>query len=175
MRLHLWRAQHPTVPLWFFTIHCLSHGLNWWVFVNLQHLVGPLQTLSGPWPIYLDQTPPLLTRGNREFKCYQDSIRDMFCLPFTCRFCSMGGLLWQLTIQYGPDNLISAALSGPSSDAYMHSNSEHISTDINDTVKDAHIKMLLGVTINSHSLWPPINIFEKHMQWEGEWTAILET
>jgi hypothetical protein len=57
----------------------------------------------------------------------------------------------------------------------MHSNSEHISTNINDTVKDTHIKMLLGVTINSHSLWPPINIFKKHMQWKGEWTAILET
>ncbi|KAG2110401.1 uncharacterized protein F5147DRAFT_652010 [Suillus discolor] len=103
-----------------------------------------------------------------------DSIRDMLCLPFTCRFCGMSGLLWQLAIQYGPDNLISAALSGPSSDAYMHLNSELIGTDIDDMVKDAHIKMLLGITIDGHSLWPPIDVFEKHMQWEEEWTAILE-
>ncbi|KAG2339457.1 hypothetical protein BDR05DRAFT_951217 [Suillus weaverae] len=149
-------------------ICCLSCRLNWWIFANPQHLIGPIQTLSGPQPVYLDQTPPLLTRGNREFKQYQDSVRDMLCLPFTCQFCGMGGLLWQLIIQYGPDNLILAALSGPSSNAYMHSNSELISTDIDDTVKDAHIKMLLGVTIDGHSLWPPIDVFEKQMQWEGE-------
>ncbi|KAG1781443.1 hypothetical protein EV702DRAFT_1041961 [Suillus placidus] len=138
------------------------------------HLVGPLQTLSGPQPAYLDQTPSLLTRGNREFKQYQDSVRDMLHLPFTHQFCSMGSLLWRLAIQYGPDNLISAALSGPSSDAYMHLNSELIGTNIDDMVKDTHIKMLLDVTIDGHSLWPPIDVFEKQMQWEGEWTAILE-
>jgi hypothetical protein len=175
IRLRLWRAQHPSAPLWFFAIRCLSRGLDWRVFANPQHLVGPMQSISGPRPAYLDHTPPLLTRGYREFDLYQDSVRDMLRLPFARRFCTMGGLVWRLAMQYGPDNLFSAALSGPSSDAYLHSNADLIGTDIDDKVMDSHLKLLLGVTVDGQSLWPPIDVFEKHMQWEGEWTASLET
>jgi hypothetical protein len=175
IRLHLWRAQHPSVPLWFFTIHCLSWGLDWQVFSNLQHVVGLLQTISGPRPAYLDHTPPLLTRGYREFNLYQDSIRDLLHLPFVCQFCTMGGLIWRLAMQYGPDNLFSVVLSGPSSDAYMHLHSDTIGTDINDKVMDAHLKLLLGVTVDGQSLWPPVDVFERQMQWKGEWTPSLET
>jgi hypothetical protein len=71
--------------------------------------------------------------------------------------------------------LFLAALSGPLSDAYLHSNADLIGTDINDMVKGAHLKHLLGVTVNSQSLWPSINVFKKHMQWEGEWMPSLET
>ncbi|KAG2030711.1 hypothetical protein BDR03DRAFT_986920 [Suillus americanus] len=175
IRLHLWRAQYPDVPLWFFAIHCLSHGMDWRVFADPQHLVGPLSTLSGPGPTYLDQKPLLLTRGNGEFERYENSVRDMLRLPFSRRFCGMGALLWRLAIQFGPDNLLSAALSGPSSDASMHSNVERIGTDVDDMVTDAHINTLLGLTDNNHILWPPIDVFDKYMQWQGEWTASLET
>ncbi|KAG1853619.1 hypothetical protein F4604DRAFT_1686217 [Suillus subluteus] len=175
IRLRLWRAQYPDVPLWFFAIRCLSRGMDWRVFANPQHLVGPLSTLSGPRPAYLDQKPLLLTRGNGEFERYENSVRDMLRLPFSRRFCGMGGLLWRLAIQFGPDNLISAALSGPSSDASMHSNVERIGTDVDDMVTDAHINTLLGLTDDNHILWPPIDVFDKYMQWQGEWTASLET
>ncbi|KAG1853339.1 hypothetical protein F4604DRAFT_1933233 [Suillus subluteus] len=111
IRLRLWRAQYPDVPLWFFAIRCLSRGMDWRVFANPQHLVGPLSTLLGPRPAYLDQKPLLLTRGNGEFERYENSVRDMLRLPFSRCFCGMGGLLWRLAIQFGPDNLISAALS----------------------------------------------------------------
>ncbi|KAG1853416.1 hypothetical protein F4604DRAFT_1933310 [Suillus subluteus] len=175
IRLRLWRAQYPDVPLWFFAIRCLSRGMDWWVFANPQHLVGLLSTLSGPRPAYLDQKPLLLTRGNGEFERYENSVRDMLRLPFSRRFCGMGGLLWRLAIQFGPDNLISAALSGPSSDASMHSNVERIGTDVDDMVTDAHINTLLGLTDDNHILWPPIDVFDKYMQWQGEWMASLET
>jgi len=87
----------------------------------------------------------------------------------------MGSLLWRIAIQFGPDNLILAALSGPSCDALIHSNVERIGTDVDDMVMDAHISTLLGLTNNNYNLWPPMDIFDKYMQWEGEWTASLET
>jgi hypothetical protein len=175
IRLRLWRAQYPDVPLWFFAIRCLSRGLDWRVFANPQHLVGPMNTLSAPRPVYLDQQPLLLKRGNREFERYDNSVRDMLRLPSSRRFCGMGSLLWRIAIQFGPDNLISAALSGPSSDALIHSNVERIGTDVDDMVTDAHISTLLGLADDNYSLWPPMDIFDEYMQWEGEWTASLET
>lgn len=50
----------------------------------------------------------------------------------------MGGLSWQLVMQFGPDNLILAALSGPSTDTSIHSNVERIGTDITNMVMDAY-------------------------------------
>ncbi|KAG1899875.1 uncharacterized protein F5891DRAFT_1189347 [Suillus fuscotomentosus] len=67
-----------------------------------------------------------------------------------------------------------SALSGPSSDVFIHSNVERIGTDVDDTVTDAHIDTLLGLTQDNSLLWPPLDLFDKYMEWEGEWTASLE-
>ncbi|KAG2352813.1 hypothetical protein BDR07DRAFT_1497599 [Suillus spraguei] len=174
VRLRLWRAQYPDVPLWFFAIRCLTRGLDWRVFANPQHLIGPLGAASGPRPKYLDQRPLLLRRRRGVFEQYDNDVRDMLRLPFARRFCCMGSLSWRLAMQFGPDNLISAALSGPSTDASIHSNVERIGTDVDDTVTDAHINLLLGLTDDDYTLWPPMDIFAEYMGWEGEWTASLE-
>jgi hypothetical protein len=134
-----------------------------------------MNTLSAPRPVYLDQQPLLLKRGNRDFEWYDNSVRDMLRLPSSRCFCGMGSLLWRIAIQFGPDNLILAALSGPSCNALIHSNVERIGTNVDDMVMDAHISTLLGLTNNNYNLWPPMDIFDEYMQWEGEWTASLET
>jgi hypothetical protein len=58
-----------------------------------QQLIGPLQTIPSPRPVYLDHTPPLLTKGYGEFDLYQDSIRNMLYLLSACCFYTMGGLI----------------------------------------------------------------------------------
>jgi hypothetical protein len=87
----------------------------------------------------------------------------------------MGGLLWRLAVHYGPDDLFSFALSGPSTDASIHCNVDRNGTDIDDTMTEDHINLLIGLTSDNHSLWPPLKFFEIYQSWEGEWSPTWET
>jgi len=164
VRLHLWRAQYPDVPLWYLGIRCLSRGLNWQVLVPVSRLAAPTYR-----PSHLDNRRlPLYWNGD-VFHDYHTQVWAMLNLPFACRFLSMGGILWQIALHYGPESLFAAALSGPSTDAYLHSHANRIGGDIDDVVTNEDIALLLG-TVGCSSLWPPIDVFEKYEKWQGEWS-----
>lgn len=176
LRLRLWRAQYPDVPLWFFAIHCLSRGLDWQVFVNPHHLVGPLYGVPAPRPAYLDAKLPLLDRMHSDvLNKYEDRVESFLRLPFARRVFTKGGLLWRLAVHYGPDDLFSSALSGPSTDASIHRNVDCNGTDIDDAMTEDHINLLIGLTSDNHSLWPPLKFFQIYQLWEGEWSPTWET
>ncbi|KAG2030102.1 hypothetical protein BDR03DRAFT_1017516 [Suillus americanus] len=176
LRLRLWRAQYPDVPLWFFAIHCLSRGLDWQVFVNPHHLVGHLYGVPAPRPTYLDAKLPLLDRTDSDvLNKYEDRVKSFLRLPFARRVFTKGGLLWRLAVHYGPDDLFLSALSGPSTDASIHRNIDCNGTDIDDTLMEDHINLLIGLTSDNHSLWPPLNFFEIYQSWQGEWSPFWET
>ncbi|KAG2337146.1 hypothetical protein BDR05DRAFT_1005283 [Suillus weaverae] len=176
LRLRLWKAQYPEVPLWFFSIHCLSRGLDWQVFVNPHHLVGPLYGVPAPRPAHLNATVPLLNRMHSDvLNIYEDRVKSFLRLPFARRVFTKGGLLWRVAVHYGPDDLFLSALSGPSTDASIHRNVDCNGTDIDDTMTEDHINLLIGLTSDNHSLWPPLKFFEIYQLWEGEWSPTWET
>ncbi|KAG1717613.1 uncharacterized protein EDB91DRAFT_1259493 [Suillus paluster] len=172
LRLRLWRAQYPDVPLWFFAARCLSRGLDWRVFVSQYDLVGPNPAHSIPRPSYLDDAH--LPLANRDLQQYEHRVRALLQLPYARRLLSMGGILWRIALHYGPASLISAALSGPSTDACMHLRADRVGSDIDDTVTPDAIALLLGTTRTGHSLWPPVDIFDRYQFWQGEWSPKWE-
>lgn len=164
VRLRLWRAQYPDVPLWYLGVRCLSRGLDWQVLVSAPRLAASI-----PRPAHLsDRRPPLNSNGD-VFLEYHTRVRAMLNLPFARRFLSMGGILWRIALHYGPKSLFAAALSGPSTDAYVHGHVNRIGGEIDDMVTDADIALLLGTT-EGFSLWPPADIFERYEKWQGEWS-----
>jgi hypothetical protein len=176
LRLRLWKAQYPEVPLWFFAIHCLSRGLDWQVFVNTHHLVGPLYGVPALRPAYLDATTPPLDRMHSDvLHRYEDRVKSFLRLPFARRVFTKGGLLWRIAVHYGPDDLFLSALSGPSTDACIHRNVDCNGTDVDDTISEDHINLLLGHTRDNYFLWPPLKFFEIYQSWEGEWSPTWET
>ncbi|KAG1885362.1 uncharacterized protein F5891DRAFT_905367, partial [Suillus fuscotomentosus] len=109
------------------------------------------------------------------FQFYEDRVRELLLLPYARRFLTMGGIIWRIALHYGPDHLFSAALSGPSTDAYVHGNIQRNGTHIDDAVFPQDIQLLLGVAADNSSLWPPLDIFDRYQKWTGEWTALWET
>ncbi|KAG1803907.1 uncharacterized protein HD556DRAFT_1437642 [Suillus plorans] len=164
VRLRLWRAQYPDVPLWYLGIHCLSRGLDWQVFAPVSR---PVAFVSRPAHLNVRHAP-LYWKGD-VFHEYHTWIWAMLNLPFAHRFLSMGGIAWRIALHYGPESLFAATLSGPSTDACLHGHVHRIGGDIDDMVTDHDVALLLGATDDT-SLWPPVDIFERYEKWQGEWS-----
>jgi hypothetical protein len=84
----------------------------------------------------------------------------------------MGGILWHIALHYGPSGLFASAISAPSTDISLHLHFDHTVdlTMVDDRVTKAEIVLLLGVT-KSGSVWPTLDIWERHELWFGEWSA----
>ncbi|KAG0694677.1 hypothetical protein DFH29DRAFT_1006121 [Suillus ampliporus] len=168
LRLHLWRAQYPNVPQWFLGVRCLSRGLDWRVFVSTQDLVPhPHPPIHRP--AYLHARHSGLVVSNQVFVMYESWVRDRLLRPYACHFLTMGSIVWRIALYYGPPSLFSAALAGPSTNAYMHHHIDHMGTHFDNKVTDDDIALLLGVT-NQGSLWPPLDIWHRCQRWKGEWS-----
>ncbi|KAG2028402.1 hypothetical protein BDR03DRAFT_1019859 [Suillus americanus] len=174
IRLRLWRAQYPDVPLWFLAIQCLTRGLDWRLFVHPNQLVSPMHGPLIPRPPHLDALSKPLVYNPALLETYECRTRALLCLPYARRFVTMGGILWRIALHYGPPSLLSAALSGPSTDSYMHYHVDHAGPHIDDTVTQADIDLLLGVT-SKGSFWPTLDIWAKSQKWHGEWSVENES
>ncbi|KAG1721832.1 hypothetical protein EDB19DRAFT_1588102, partial [Suillus lakei] len=103
------------------------------------------------------------------FQEYSARVRALLLLPYARRFLTMGGLIWRIALYYGP-HLFSSALSGPSSDAYIHNAADRMGEDMDDMVTEDDIALLLGTTTDNHSLWPPSDVWDRYQKWTGEWS-----
>ncbi|KAG1722730.1 uncharacterized protein EDB91DRAFT_1088025 [Suillus paluster] len=168
LRLRLWRDQYPDVPLWFFAVRCISRGLDWRVFVSSYNLIGPNPAYQITPPPYISATHPPL--ANDTLQEYEYRVRALLQLPYARRFLTMGGIVWRVALHYGPPSLFSAALSGPSIDAYMHHRVDRVGSDIDDTVTPDAVALLLGTSLTGRSVWPPHDTFERFQKWHGEWS-----
>lgn len=67
----------------------------------------------------------------------------------------------QLSIMYyGPNNLLLYALSGPSTDAFIHYNVDCNGMDVDNTIMEDHINILIGLTCDNYLLWSPLKFFK---------------
>ncbi|KAG2038741.1 hypothetical protein BDR03DRAFT_1009492 [Suillus americanus] len=175
VRLHLWRSQYPTLPLWFFAYHCLSHGLDWRVFTRLTDLAHPALEHPPPKPPHLQADPRPLTKGSSLLVDYVRRVQALLQQPNARRFLTMGGVIWRIALHYGPAGFFAAASSGPSVDAtvHLHFDEGDDHTTVDDRVSEAEIALLLGITENG-SIWPTLDIWERNEHWCGEWNAKSE-
>lgn len=170
LRLRFWRAQYPDVPLWFLAIQCFTRGLDWRVFVHPELLGGPTHGSLVPHPPHLVASSEPLIFSPTLLETYESRVRTLLCYPYARRFLTMGGIVWRIALHYGPSSLLPAALSGPSTDAYIHYHVDHAGPYIDDTVSQADINLLLGLT-NKGSFWPNLDIWTKTQKWHGEWSS----
>ncbi|KAG2063252.1 hypothetical protein BDR04DRAFT_1123391 [Suillus decipiens] len=173
VRLRLWRAQYPDVPVWFLAFRCLSRGLDWRVFLSISDLAAHHRSPALPRPAYLDGIPRGLTAGGEVLDAYVRQVRRLLSYPHARRFLTMGGLVWRIALHYGPPGLFPAALSPPSTDATMHLHFDRFGSDIDDRVTDGEIDLLLGIT-DRGSLWPTPDLWGRWQRWQGEWSEDLE-
>jgi len=176
IRLRLWENQYPDAPRGLFAIRCLSRGMDFQVFADQNDVAGSRHDHCGPRPAYFDCVyPPLYNNRTTSLQIYEDRVQELLLRLYARRFLTMGGIIWHITLHYGPDHLFSAALSGPSTDAYVHDNVERNGTHVDDAVFPQDIPLLLGVAVDMSSLWPPLDIFNRYQKWNGEWTLQWET
>ncbi|KAG1818941.1 hypothetical protein EV424DRAFT_1539897 [Suillus variegatus] len=173
VRLRLWRAQYPNVPVWFLAFRCLSRGLDWRVFLSISDLAAHHRSPALPRPAYLDVMPRGLTENGNAVDAYVRQVRRLLGYPHARRFLTMGGLVWRIALHYGPPDLFSAALSPPSTDATLHLHFDRFGSDIDDRVTDGEIDLLLGIT-DRGSLWPTPDLWWRWQKWQGEWSEDLE-
>ncbi|KAG2062536.1 hypothetical protein BDR04DRAFT_1165043 [Suillus decipiens] len=133
-------------------------------------LVGPTHGPLIPRPPHLATSSQPLVYSPTLLETYESRVRALLCYPFARRFLTMGGIVWRIALHYGPSSLLSAALSGPSTDAYIHYHVDHAGPYIDDTVSQADINLLLGST-NKGSFWPTLNTWTKTQKWHGEWSS----
>ncbi|KAG2030460.1 hypothetical protein BDR03DRAFT_1017098 [Suillus americanus] len=173
VRLRLWRAQYPGVPVWFLAFRCLSRGLDWRVFLSISDLAAHHRSPALPRPAYLDGTPRGLAAGANVLDAYVRQVERLLCYPHARRFITMGGLVWRIALHYGPPGLFSAALSPPSTDAALHLHFDRFGSEIDDRVTDGEIDLLLGIT-DRGSIWPTPDLWRRWQKWQGEWSEDLE-
>ncbi|KAG1863907.1 hypothetical protein F4604DRAFT_1929029 [Suillus subluteus] len=175
VRLHLWRTQYPTLPLWFFAYHCLSRGLDWRVFTPLTDLAHSPLGHPPPKPPHLQGDPRPLIMGNSLLVDYVCRVQALLQQPNARRFLTMGGIIWRIALHYGPAGLFATAISGPSIDAavHLHFDEGGDRTTLDDRVSKAEISLLLGIAENG-SIWPTLDIWERNEHWSGEWSAKAE-
>lgn len=87
----------------------------------------------------------------------------------------MGGILWHIALHYGPSGLFASGILAPSIDISLHLHFDHMVdlTMVDNCVTEAEIALLLSVTEN-RSVWPTLDIWQRHEIWFGEWNARTE-
>lgn len=86
-------------------------------------------------------------------QAYLAVVTNMLQRPHARRFLAEGGLLWRIALQYGPIDLYTAALLGPSSTATVYGR-KYIAEWTEDILNDRKVGALVGNTLRSGSFWP---------------------
>ncbi|KAG1743580.1 uncharacterized protein EDB91DRAFT_1080983 [Suillus paluster] len=102
---------------------------------------------------------------------YTSQVRELLCRPFACCFLTLGGILWRIALQFGPNTLVQEALVGPSSAVMLWGSGELVSNLWDDFVTPEEINTLLGRSHSgSESCWPPNDLWDSSKKWKGFWS-----
>ncbi|KAG2045764.1 hypothetical protein BDR06DRAFT_351799 [Suillus hirtellus] len=102
---------------------------------------------------------------------YTSRVRELLRHPFARRFLTLGGILWRIALQFGPNTLVQEALAGPSLAVTLWRSGESVGNLWDDYVTPEEIKTLLGHSYSgSESCWPPIDIWDSSKKWTGFWS-----
>ncbi|KAG1804563.1 hypothetical protein EV424DRAFT_1544593 [Suillus variegatus] len=75
---------------------------------------------------------------------YKKNMKELLGRPYARRFLSLGRILWQLALQFGPADLVEHALAGPSSDATDWASGDILDGLYDDMVTPADKGILVG-------------------------------
>lgn len=102
---------------------------------------------------------------------YVATVQQLLSRPFARRFLSVGGIIWRIALQFGPNTLIQEALVGPSSDVTRWKSGETLDDLWDDTVTPAELEILSGQGLeHSVTCWPPHDIWTSSTRWSGFWS-----
>ncbi|KAG1722587.1 uncharacterized protein EDB91DRAFT_1004895, partial [Suillus paluster] len=91
--------------------------------------------------------------------------------PFARHFLMLGGILWRIALQFGPNTLVQEALAGPSSAVTLWGSGESVGNLWDNFVTPEEINTLLGRSHSgSESCWPPNDLWDSSKKWKGFWS-----
>lgn len=101
---------------------------------------------------------------------YVATIQQLLNRPFARHFLTVGGIIWRIALQFGPNTLVQEALAGPSSDITRWKSGEMLDDLWDDMVTPAELEVLLGQGLESSvTCWPPHDIWTSSTRWSGYW------
>jgi hypothetical protein len=106
---------------------------------------------------------------------YEETVRNILRRPHAVRAIMMGGILWRIAIHYGPPALITQILAGPLDNLRGWLHRSMSPEGMGEKLSEDEIQVLLGVTTNFRSVWPPMDIWQDSNHWNGEWSLDNET
>ncbi|KAG1759014.1 hypothetical protein EDD22DRAFT_956277 [Suillus occidentalis] len=125
------------------------------------------------WPLYLATKCAHIGLDLSEpgfWNTYVANVQQLLSCPFAHRFLSVGGIIWCIALQFGPNTLIQEALVGPSSDVTRWKSGKTLDDLWDDTVTPAELEILSGQGLeNLVTCWPPHDIWTSSTKWAGFW------
>ncbi|KAG2354417.1 hypothetical protein BDR07DRAFT_1382270 [Suillus spraguei] len=102
---------------------------------------------------------------------YTSRVSDLLRRPFARRFLTLGGIMWRIALQFGPNMLVQEALAGPSSAVTLWGSGESVGNLWDDFVTPEEIDTLLGRSRSGpESCWPPNDLWGSSKKWRGFWS-----
>ncbi|KAG1727326.1 hypothetical protein EDB19DRAFT_1833142 [Suillus lakei] len=102
---------------------------------------------------------------------YEATIQQLLNQPFVRHFLMVGGIIWHIALQFGPNTLVQQALAGPSSDITRWKSGEVLDDLWDHTVTPAGMVILLGQGLDKvGTCWPPHDIWTSSAKWSGFWS-----
>ncbi|KAG1804561.1 hypothetical protein EV424DRAFT_1351262 [Suillus variegatus] len=102
---------------------------------------------------------------------YVATVQQLLNHSFARHFLMVGGIIWRVALQFGPNMLVQEALAGPSSDVTRWKSGEMLDDLWDDTVTPAELEVLLGQGLESSvTCWPPHDIWTSSTRWSGYWS-----
>jgi hypothetical protein len=181
LRVRYWWLQDPSLSSASWLQTCLRKGLPFRLVVpedNLHTLRPQGLMVTHNRPNWLDNPDTLIKQhrnddASRILAEYRHNVTAVLQRPHARRFLAEGGLLWRIALAFGPPTLFLEAFAGPSSTATVFGRrSAPMSGNlVDDLLMPSEVGILLGMTSNQQSVWPPLDLFKEGQHFNGEWST----
>jgi hypothetical protein len=189
---YLWSSLNPNSrPVDIYQI-ALQHGVR----VNHRVKVSKLREIfpsnkfveDSPIPPYVrnpNYREYLLTDSDTQYlnQNYLHAVQNLLSREKARGFIERGGLAWRLALEFGPSDIWTSVFNGPSSSLCRFYDGEFI-FDEGDWICEQPLarekELLIGALYDNgstddictvgKSLFPPIEVFESSMHWNGVWS-----
>jgi hypothetical protein len=187
---NLWSNADPDLsPIQLYKL-ALEHG------VRVSYRVKTIEAkaaLPHRWYKTMESVPPYIRNPfYQEFTFVDDdpdtlnttylfTVKELLTREHARGFLERGGLAWRIALEFGPPGLWAEAFKGPSLSVVRFYEGELILDKEGDWICEQTLKREIQLLVGQvyvteaaekvrKSLFPPLNVFESSMHWNGIWT-----